>query len=108
MYSTEKKNLTSRIPSYDFRITFPRFSDLTNCRKVCYAEPGSNSCCHRPGCENLDRDVTVNTNYGRVNGFYVYLYDGPRTPLYSRYSTCGVYTVKKECTQRIGGKVMYI
>ena len=36
----------------------------------------------RPGCENLPRDVTVNTNYGRVNGFYVYLYDGPRVPLY--------------------------
>ena len=34
----------------------------------------------RPGCENLARDVTVNTNYGRVNGFYVYLYDGPRVP----------------------------
>ena len=32
----------------------------------------------RPGCENLPRDVTINTNYGRVNGFYVYLYDGPR------------------------------
>ena len=38
----------------------------------------------RPGCENLPRDVTVNTNYGRVNGFYVYLYDGPRVPLYAR------------------------
>ena len=36
----------------------------------------------RPGCENLARDVTVNTNYGRINGFYVYLYDGPRVPLY--------------------------
>ena len=32
----------------------------------------------RPGCENLPRDVTINTNYGRVNGFFVYLYDGPR------------------------------
>ena len=38
----------------------------------------------RPGCENLPRDVTVNTNYGRVNGFYVYLYDGPRVPEFDR------------------------
>ena len=26
----------------------------------------------------------MNTNYGRVNGFYVYLYDGPRVPEFDR------------------------
>ena len=48
----------------------------------------------RPGCENLPRDVTVNTNYGRVNGFYVYLYDGPRVPEFDRPGVANVDKVK--------------
>ncbi|CAK9828610.1 Neuroligin-4, Y-linked [Anthophora retusa] len=31
----------------------------------------------RPDSKNLDRDVTVNTAYGQVQGFKVYLYDDP-------------------------------
>ena len=48
----------------------------------------------RPGCENLPRDVTVNTNYGRVNGFFVYLYDGPRVPEFDRPGVANVDKVK--------------
>nr|XP_003699366.1 PREDICTED: neuroligin-4, Y-linked isoform X1 [Megachile rotundata] len=32
----------------------------------------------RPDSKSLDRDVTVTTNYGQVQGFKVYLYDDPR------------------------------
>ena len=56
----------------------------------------------RPGCENLPRDVTVNTNYGRVNGFYVYLYDGPRVPLYERPGRAHTDKVKKKVSVFLG------
>lgn len=56
----------------------------------------------RPGCENLERDVTVNTNYGRVNGFYVYLYDGPRVPLYERPGRAHTDKVKKKVSVFLG------
>ncbi|XP_076633079.1 carboxyl ester lipase-like protein Gli isoform X3 [Colletes latitarsis] len=32
----------------------------------------------RPDSKNLDRDVTVSTTYGQVQGFKVYLYDDPQ------------------------------
>ena len=56
----------------------------------------------RPGCENLERDVTVNTNYGRVNGFYVYLYDGPRVPLYERPGKAHTDKVKAKVSVFLG------
>ena len=56
----------------------------------------------RPGCENLPRDVTVTTNYGRVNGFYVYLYDGPRVPLYERPGRAHTDKVKKKVSVFLG------
>ena len=56
----------------------------------------------RPGCENLPRDVTVNTNYGRVNGFYAYLYDGPRVPLYERPGRAHTDKVKKKVSVFLG------
>ena len=56
----------------------------------------------RPGCENLARDVTVNTNYGRVNGFYVYLYDGPRVPLYGRPGRAHTDKVKAKVSVFLG------
>ena len=56
----------------------------------------------RPGCENLERDVTVNTNYGRVNGFYVYIYDGPRVPLYERPGRAHTDKVKAKVSVFLG------
>ena len=56
----------------------------------------------RPGCENLARDVTVNTNYGRVNGFYVYLYDGPRVPLYERPGRAHTDKIKSKVSVFLG------
>ena len=56
----------------------------------------------RPGCENLQRDVTVNTNYGRVNGFYVYLYDGPRVPEFDRPGVANVDKVKGKVSVFLG------
>ena len=56
----------------------------------------------RPGCENLPRDVTINTNYGRVNGFYVYLYDGPRTPEYDRPGIANVDKIKAKVSVFLG------
>lgn len=38
--------------------------------------------------------MTVNTNYGRVNGFFVYLYDGPRVPEFDRPGVANVDKVK--------------
>ena len=56
----------------------------------------------RPGCENLQRDVTVNTNYGRVNGFYVYLYDGPRVPEFDRPGVANVDKIKGKVSVFLG------
>lgn len=56
----------------------------------------------RAGCENLERDVTVNTNYGRVNGFYVYIYDGPRVPLYERPGRAHTDKVKAKVSVFLG------
>ncbi|XP_059086237.1 neuroligin-like protein glit-1 [Tigriopus californicus] len=56
----------------------------------------------RPGCENLPRDVTISTNYGRVNGFYVYLYDGPRVPEFERPGVANVDKVKSTVTVFLG------
>jgi hypothetical protein len=56
----------------------------------------------RPGCENLRRDVTVNTNYGRVNGFLVYLYDGPRVPEFDRPGVANVDKIKGRVSVFLG------
>ena len=56
----------------------------------------------RPGCENLPRDVTINTNYGRVNGFYVYLYDGPRVPEFDRPTVANVDKIKAKVSVFLG------
>ncbi|CAB4065562.1 Esterase FE4,Venom carboxylesterase-6,Carboxylesterase 3 [Lepeophtheirus salmonis] len=56
----------------------------------------------RPGCENLMRDVTVNTNYGRVNGFLVNLYDGPRVPEFERPGVANVDKVKATVSVFLG------
>ena len=66
------------------------------------------SCCDvfvgqcRPGCENLPRDVSINTNYGRVNGFLVYLYDGPRVPEFDRPGVANVDKVKGKVSVFLG------
>ena len=56
----------------------------------------------RPGCENLPRDVSINTNYGRVNGFLVYLYDGPRVPEFDRPGVANVDKIKGKVSVFLG------
>ena len=56
----------------------------------------------RPGCESLPRDVAINTNYGRVNGFYVYLYDGPRVPEFDRPRVANVDKIKAKVSVFLG------
>ncbi len=56
----------------------------------------------RPGCENLPRDVHINTNYGRVNGFLVYLYDGPRVPEFDRPGVANVDKIKATVSVFLG------
>ena len=56
----------------------------------------------RPGCENLPRDITINTNYGRVNGFLVYLYDGPRVPEFDRPGVANVDKIKASVSVFLG------
>ena len=56
----------------------------------------------RHNCENLPRDITVNTNYGRVNGFYVYLYDGPRVQEFDRPGVANVDKIKNKVSVFLG------
>ena len=46
--------------------------------------------------------MTVNTNYGRVNGFLVYLYDGPRVPEFDRPGVANVDKIKGRVSVFLG------
>ena len=56
----------------------------------------------RPDCENLPRDITINTLTGRVNGFLVYLYDGPRVPEFDRPGVANVDKIKGKVSVFLG------
>ena len=44
----------------------------------------------------------MNTNYGRVNGYYVYLYDGPRVPEFDRPGVANVDKYKFKVSVFLG------
>ena len=44
----------------------------------------------------------MNTNYGRVNGFLVYLYDGPRVPEFDRPGFANVDKIKATVSVFLG------
>ena len=44
----------------------------------------------------------MNTNYGRVNGYYVYLYDGPRVPEFDRPGVANVDKYKFKVSVCLG------